>query len=195
MPYNIKNDPYINSKTGVLHNLLGIDNEHDLESAEAQITSVEISALLMGDSLLSVDFDVNLLCRIHELLFSEIYDWAGKLRTIDMEKDDTRFAHTPYITDQLKKLLAELSDEKHLVGLGKKRFADRVAHYYSELNVIHPFREGNGRTLRTLLSLLAMNAGLYIAWEDMDPNENIRACIAGYKGDEDPLRVMLRKLI
>jgi cell filamentation protein len=195
MPYDIQNDPYINPQTGVLYNLLNIDNEYNLENAEAQITSVEISALLVEGSSVIVGFDIDSLCKIHELLFGEIFDWAGEFRTIDMEKESTRFAHAPYIVDQIKKLLGEFADEKYLAGLDRKDFIDRAAHYYSELNVIHPFREGNGRTLRTFLSLIATNAGWNIAWDKMDSDENIRACIAGYMGDEKPLRVMLEKLI
>jgi len=66
MPYNIKNDPYINPQTGMLRNLLGIDQKLALENAEAQITSVEISALLIDDPSVIVDFDSNLLCKIHK---------------------------------------------------------------------------------------------------------------------------------
>ena len=195
MPYTIKNDPYINRQTGIFRNLLGIDQKLALENAEAQITSVEISALLIDNSSVVVDFDSNLLCKIHKQLFSEIYDWAGKYRTIDMEKDDTRFAHTPHITSQLKQLLSELSDENYLIGLNKQNFINRLAHYYSELNIIHPFREGNGRTLRTFISLLTVNANWDIAWDIMDSKENIKSCIAGYMGDEKPLNTMLNKII
>ena len=66
MPYTIKNDPYINRQTGIFRNLLGIDQKLALENAEAQITSVEISALLIDNSSVVVDFDSNLLCKIHK---------------------------------------------------------------------------------------------------------------------------------
>ncbi len=112
-----------------------------------------------------------------------------------MEKDNTRFAHTPHIISQLKQLLSELSDENCLVGLNKNDFSDRLAHYYSELNIIHPFREGNGRTIRTFMSLLAANANWDIAWDIMDSKENIISCISGYTGNEKPLYEMLNKII
>jgi len=195
MPYDINNDPYIDPKTGVLRNLLDISNEGDLEYAEAQLTTIEISTLLIENSSKLVNFDLSLLCKINKQLFNEIYDWAGKFRTIDMEKENTRFAHAPYIADQTKKLLDGLADEKYLANLDKEKFVDRLAHYYSELNVVHPFREGNGRTLRTFFSLLAAKGGWDIAWEIMDSNENIQACKAGYVGNEDPLCIMFNKLV
>ena len=195
MPYDIKKDPYINPQTGVLRNLLSIDTEQNLQDVEAQITSVEISALLVESPSEIVDFDINTIRRVHKQLFCQIFDWAGKFRTIDMEKESTRFAHAPYIADQINLLLGQFANEKYFVGLDKKDFASRVAYYYSELNVIHPFRDGNGRTIRTFLSLIASRAGWGIAWDKMDSNENATACSNSYKDDEKSLRTMLNRLV
>ncbi len=112
-----------------------------------------------------------------------------------MTKDKTSFARTDHIVASAKKVFSKLAEEDYLDGLGSDEFIERLAHYYSELNVIHPFREGNGRAIRTLLTMLAENLGWSIAWNEISPQENVTACIAAYNNDEMPLRDMLRKIV
>ena len=71
----------------------------------------------------------------------------------------------------------------------------KLAHYYSEINILHPFREGNGRTQRVFFSQLAMLAGYRFAWERLDRDENLCTCIAAYEGNETPLAEMLDALL
>ena len=111
-----------------------------------------------------------------------------------MAKGETRFAHTNFIGTELDRIFAELASERHLKDCDEERFFARLAYFYSELNVVHPFREGNGRTIRTILSLLALQNGWRIAWKNLDPNKNIAACQAAYLGDETPLTQLLKEL-
>ncbi len=194
MPYDVANDPYFDPETGILRNLLKISTQRELDQAEAEITSVEISTILIESPAITV-FDLELLCEIHTQVFAHIYDWAGELRRIDFAKDKTRFAHALHIQSSATELFEQLQKENSLQALSAGDFIKRLAHYYCELNIIHPFREGNGRVLRTFLSLLAFNAGKSIAWNKMDSKENIKACAAGYHGDEEPLRSMLEGLV
>ncbi len=194
MSYDVANDPYFNPDTGVLHNLLNIKTQSELEQVEAEITSVEISTILIESPAITV-FDLELLREIHKQVFSHIYDWAGEIRRIELAKDKTRFAHSRHIESSAIELLEELKREDNLNNLSIDDFIKRIAHYYCELNIIHPFREGNGRVIRTFLSLLAFNAGKSIAWNRMNSKENIGACAIGYHGDEKPLQIMLEKLV
>ncbi|MDR1851369.1 MAG: Fic family protein [Propionibacteriaceae bacterium] len=82
-----------------------------------------------------------------------MFDWTGELRTIEISKGNTRFAFSQYLDTLGSDIFAHLADEDWLRGLERSQLVERLAYYYSELNILHPFREGNGRTIRTLLSL------------------------------------------
>jgi cell filamentation protein len=124
-----------------------------------------------------IDFDS--LQAIHKRLFGKVYRWAGKLRTIEINKGNTRFAFSQYLDTLGPEVFAHLAEEDWLRGLEREALVERLAHYYSELNVLHPFREGNGRAIRTVLSLLAQQLGWVINWDDMTAEENVEACSYG----------------
>lgn len=187
MPYDVGKDYYVDPVTGVLTNKLGITDRQELEDAEAEITSVKIISILVGADYDLGQFTWQLLLSIHARIFDEIYDWAGEVRDVEISKGDTSFARMEHINSSGEALLSELANEHYLEGLDDQQVLRRLAHYYSELNIIHPFREGNGRTIRTYISLLAETLGWDIAWDEMDPEENITACIAAYNGNEQPL--------
>lgn len=195
MPYDVGRDPYINKSTGVLRNLLGMTTQKELDKAEADITTVHISTLIVEDKPELEEFNWEFLCRLHEDIFREIYDWAGQPRTIELSKDETSFARAEYITASAVQLFKELDEDNYLDRLVLNEFVSKLAYYYSELNILHPFREGNGRAIRTFLTMLAENLDWNIIWDEMSPEDNIRACIAGYMGDEKPLRNMLNKIV
>lgn len=195
MPYDVDKDPYINKSTGVLRNLIDIRTESNLEEAEAGITAVEIAALTSQDPPYFEDFNLELLKSVHKQLFGVIYDWAGELRTVEMSKGSTSFARAEHLKTSLDDLFQKISDDDYLMTTDFDEFIGMLAHYYGELIVIHPFREGNGRTVRTFLAMLAESIGWHIAWDEMNPQENISASIAAYHGDEEPLKTMLAKLV
>ena len=78
---------------------------------------------------------------IHRFLFEDIYPFAGLFRTENIAKDNFRFAEWRYIEEQLDSILNKLKEENFLEGLEKKKLAERLAYYMSEINVLHPFRE------------------------------------------------------
>lgn len=83
---------------------------------------------------------------------------------MEISKGTSRFAAAAYIASQTDAVLPELGNEVARWRPGDERIPRRIAHYYSELNAIHPFREGNGRTIRLFLSLLALQYGWYLDW-------------------------------
>jgi cell filamentation protein len=193
MAYSSNPDPYIDFKTGVLKNLLEIMSTEELEAAEADITTAAIAS--MPDDTTLGDFDLEHLKNIHWELFNTIYSWAGEIRIVEIAKENTRFANSDAIEQAAKALFDELHTENLLDGLSRNRYVQRLAHYYSEVNILHPFREGNGRTERVFFSQLVTIAGYRLAWERMDSDENLRACIAAYKEDEERLAAMLDGLL
>jgi cell filamentation protein len=113
-----------------------------------------------------------------------------------MAKGDTRFAKHEYIEAEGLRLFQEFKPQHYLgASLPFAQYIEHLAHYYSELNVLHPFREGNGRSIRTFLSVIAYQSGrMYIDWEKVSPEENTAACIKGYLGDESELAGLLQRV-
>ncbi|MFZ2126522.1 MAG: Fic family protein [Candidatus Microsaccharimonas sp.] len=193
MTYDVENDPYIDKDTKILRNIFGLADQKALDEVEFSITSTEIA--ILEEYIIDGGFDLDHLCRIHKQIFGQLYDWAGEIRTVDMAKDKTRFAHAEHIVAYASDLFTQLEQEKYLKGLVEGDFIERFSHYYSEVNILHPFREGNGRTQRAFFTLLARYNGYHVAWDQMNQNDNIAASIAAYNGDEGPLIEILYPLL
>ncbi len=184
-------DPYLDPVTGVLKNRLGIADQSTLEQIEADIVAARSYEL--SQAPLKGRFDLAHLQAIHKYLFSDLYEWAGQLRNIDISKGANRFAHHARIESAAGPIFEQLAKENHLAGLGPKAFSDRAAHYLSELNALHPFREGNGRAQREFISHLAHANGYYLAWENVSPTELLAASIASFHGDPSELAGFIRR--
>ena len=193
MVYDTDTDPYVDPATGVLRNSLGISDTDELAEAEADLTTVAIATLT--EKPVRGNFDLAHLQAIHKRLFGAIYPWAGELRGTEMSKDSTRFASVDSLNQAANQLFDSLHKEKLLNGLTDEDYVRRLAHYYSEVNILHPFREGNGRTQRAFFSLLAAKSGRRIAWDLMDASKNLAASIKAYNGDESDLVKLLTTLI
>ena len=178
---------------GVFKNKLSIQDSELLKTAEKEFSAVRAQYLLLQP--ITDNFDLAHLQTIHRELFGDIYDWAGEIRRIDISKGNTRFANFAFIENESRKLLEKLRNENYLQGLDKDKFAERVAYYLGELNVLHPFREGNGRTLRLFMTQLAMKNGLQIHWQNISAEQMIQACIQAYHADSSLLaRLILENL-
>lgn len=132
---------------------------------------------------------------IHRHLFGPVYRWAGRDRTIRIAKDASMFCYPEQIGRQMESLFADLARADHLQGLDADAFAAEAAHFLSELNVIHPFREGNGRAQKAFLMLLAERAGHRLDVRRIHRQSYIEAMIAAFHGDETQLVTLLRGLI
>lgn len=195
--YNVATDPYLDQDSGVLRNKFDITNQQALDDAESDITSLEIAGLAVNGFPFAEDVSLNTYTQIHRQLFYDIYDWAGEVRTINIEKDTTKFCEHRFIQQEGERIFNELLAENLLSTTeNREAYIKRLAYYYSELNILHPFREGNGRTLRTFLSILAMNSSGYtLAWDQMDSQENIDACAYAVYRDESKIEAILERII
>lgn len=193
MNYELENDPYLDQSSGILKNLLEITNAEELAKAEGDISGAQIASL--AERPVEGNFDLEHLQMIHKHVLGSIYLWAGELRTVELSLGSTQFASVEYLPQAAKEVFDSLAAEKFLSDLSDEDFPFRLAHYYSEVNLLHPFREGNGRTQRAFFSLLSAQSGRRIAWAQMDPEENIQASIAAYNGNEGYLVKMLTPLV
>ena len=139
--YEAKNSVYCYPGTSTLVNKLNIKDEKKLLNYEKSVVALKLMSLEKQG--ISGDFDINHFVSIHKFLFEDIYEFAGKFRTENIAKDYFQFAGWQFIEDELKRLLNELKNENYLKDLSKEDFACRLAYYWSEINVLHPFREGN----------------------------------------------------
>ncbi|WP_447987930.1 Fic/DOC family protein [Achromobacter spanius] len=188
-PINSK-DPYVDPDTGVLRNRFGISDQSELDRVEATFAAVRSYELAV--SPVRGEFDLAHLQQIHQRLFGDVYDWAGKIRTVDISKGTTRFASHEQITSYAPQITRPLSREGLLKGLAPDSFSERAGHYLGELNVLHPFREGNGRSIREFIGQLARDAGYGIDWQGVDRGEMTKASIEAYQGDSQRMAHLIR---
>lgn len=125
------------------------------------------------------DFDLKHLQAIHKFIFSDIYDWAGKLRTVNISKGDM-FQRFDYLEQNCNALFDKLKSENYLMGLSQDELCKKLSYYLSEINVLHPFREGNGRTQRVFIEYLAKANGYCIDFTNVTRISMINACILAF---------------
>ncbi|OAN11570.1 cell filamentation protein Fic [Photobacterium jeanii] len=188
--YGVSHDPDCYPDSTVLINKLNITDEEQLALAERDFTRVRAEHFEPDFSHLTFDYLLN----IHFTLFQDLYTWAGKIRHVDITKGETRFCHFMNIEREAERLFKELEQEDGLQGLAFDNFIERISHYYCELNVIHPFREGNGRVQRIFFEMLAINAGFEICWEGIRLSDWVYANQAGYFGDLKPMIVLFKQI-
>lgn len=181
-------DPYTYPGTDTLRNRLGITDEKTLAEAERRLT------LARGAEAARLSFPPTAdgYRALHQHLFQDIYDWAGQDRTVDTAKGGARFAHVPYIARELDKLFTDVAAKNALRGLPRDEFFDRLGNHINEINAIHPFREGNGRTMRHHAAQLAREAGHPIRISSIDKTSWMEASRHGFlTGDHRGMAAVL----
>jgi cell filamentation protein len=190
-------DPYFDETIGDLKNLLGAKSSDELKKLEPQI--VFANELELVSLNIPRTNDLKELLLIHKQLFKGVYSWAGHVRTVDIRKNEANadyFLIVAKINDAANYVFTELSRENYLKGSSKDEFVKRLAHYYDQLNFIHPFREGNGRTQRVFWSRVAQDAGYEIDWSLIVGDENDEASrLAAEKLDLSKLEAMFDKIV
>jgi cell filamentation protein len=185
-------DPYLDLESGVFRNLLGITDPSELARAEAVLTASRIYDL--ERSTLRGAYDMAHLQAFHRHIFGDLYDWAGELRSVSIGRG-TLFCLPEHIAADGDELFAWLARTDLVRGLDRDAFVDNLTELLSDLNALHPFRDGNGRTQRAFVAQLAREAGHGVRWSAMDAAENVAASRAAQEGDIARLHAMLDKLV
>ena len=173
--YEARNSIYCYKDSDVLVNKLDIRDNKKLEEIERKIVLAKLYELRQNHQI--GNFDMNHFVGIHKFLFEDIYPFAGLFRNENIAKGNFSFAEWEYIEDELRKLLNQLKEENYLQNLDKDMFVKRLSYYMAELNVLHPFREGNGRTIREFIRQLAYKNGYVLNLKNINPKEMLHACI------------------
>ena len=181
-------DPYVYPGTNVLRNIRDIRAADKLADLEAQATNFRIRQL-EHKPLVGV-FDTRHLQSIHHHIFQDVYPWAGDLRTVNIGKSGDLFALHQHIVSTLAKTFEELKQERYLSGADLKRFCNRGAYYLGEINAIHPFREGNGRTQREFIRELALRNGYSLDWSRVSRDRMMDASKQSFRRDNAGLELV-----
>ena len=160
-------DPYLYEDVNVLKNLANIKDNEKLRQMEGDLTVIGMAVVYAKKY---DKFDINTLCDIHKTIFGGLYEWAGEFRTIQMTKsekvlggDTVRYAEPSQISKQLKDIFKEISKLKP--NMPKQELVFKLVRITSTIWHIHPFREGNTRTVVAFSVLLADYLGI-----DLDYN-------------------------
>lgn len=190
--YEARNSIYCYEGTNTLVNKLDIKDLKLLEKYEK--TTVALKLLSLEKQGITGNFDITHFSNIHRFLFDEIYLFAGLFRTENIAKDNFRFAEWEYIESELNKLLDNLKSENYLQNLDKQTLAERLAYYTAELNVLHPFREGNGRTTREFIRQLALKNNYYLNFNSVSSTELLNASIKSVIDTTDLANIIFKCL-
>jgi len=164
------NDSYL-----LENNVIGANTLEELMKAEAFAFSIRASQIEAEDYQI-LKFEESDFKKLHHFLFKDVYGFAGSYRNVAITKGDTVFCYPQFINDQSKVLFAEISS-CNFENYSLLKASERLAYFKSELNMLHPFREGNGRTIRIYLSAFAKSKGFEWQYEKLNRENYMNAMI------------------
>ncbi len=163
-----------------------------LQRLERRLTMLRILELV--DKPIQGKFDLQHLCLIHRYIFQDVYDWAGEIRKVDIAKG-SMFCNVKFIESQAAEIFKSLKSEDYLQGLNEENTASRLAYYFSEINALHPFREGNGRSQREFIRTLALHIGYVINFAKVSKEEMLKASKDSFLCDYGKMEQLFKKCI
>ena len=157
---------YTDPITGILKNLQGIKDPDVLLFVESSAVTKRLQQLY--DNPIEIK-DSNSLLVIHHYLFQDVYAWAGKVRTVNIYKDGKPFFNGERFSMGFQYIDTLINDYRNIEKLSKEALASKLSEILDNVNFLHPFREGNGRTQREFLRLLALEKELTL---NLNPPDN-----------------------
>lgn len=190
MVYAAEPDPWCYPGTTVLKNLAGLTDQAELDEFEfAMYLSRAEEPFPTGD------LGYGHYCRIHNHLFQDVYEWAGRPRVIRIGKAGNWFCYPEYLQGEMTRTFSPSVIGEVLSSPNSHAFAERTATLLADINAGHPFREGNGRTQLAYLKLLTVSVDLGFDDEVLVPDRVLNAMIRSFSGDLDPLRSLITDLV
>lgn len=173
-----------------LRNKLGIDKADDLDRIEHELADIRL-AELQDHPIEPSTFDLAHFQAVHHYLFQDVYEWAGQLRVVDAVKRRSLFTPPDQIEAMATVVFGHLADQDYLQGRSKADFVDGLTTTLTAVNILRPFRDGNGRATRAWSEQLAASAGHVLLWERLGRVEQTEAFTAAFELDPEPLREAL----
>ncbi|MEI7539432.1 MAG: Fic family protein [Candidatus Saccharibacteria bacterium] len=185
---------YFTNSHEVLDNKLNITDPVLFNIKEQSIVTKK-SAIILKEFPKVYNFDY--LKHIHKVLFEDIYDFAGNTRTVNITKPDsnTPFAHFEYIGSGAERIFSILKQQDYLANLKREDYAIKIADLAADLNALHPFREGNGRSIRLFLIKISDHNGFILDYSQVSSKDLIQADKEAFEGNNDSLIKIYEKAI
>ena len=186
--YDAFDDPYAYKGSDTLKNKLGLRDPDQLEAFELEMTTIRAREPLPRGR-----FDASHYRQVHRHLFQDVYNWAGKYRSVRTAKGGNPFCFPEYIDDQMNRLFSTIGTL--LEAVDAEVFAREAARFLGELNAIHPFREGNGRSQLAFMAIVSEAAGFPLAFDRVKRDTFLPAMILSYDGELSSLITELSELL
>lgn len=183
---------YCYDGSDVLINKLNIKDEREFYIAERAYSSARQTVLKERPLYGNLDFDH--LKAIHHYLFQDLFYWAGKTRTVAIAKGNL-FCLPQYIDSFAKDLFSNLKNSKYFLNQNKEQLITSITNLLGDLNALHPFREGNGRTQREFVRYIAGINGYGLNWSIVTSEENITASYESVNGNNGKLQSLITRII
>ena len=181
----MSDDYYCYPGSGVLRNKLGLTDADALSRFERNMVQLRAAqALAVAEAASRLDLAA--LQLVHQVLFGDVYAWAGNLRRFEIAKGETRSAPDDALPSYPDSQVFPVHEREAAAASTDSELATALARCWGELNAVHPFREGNGRATQILVQAMARRHGRDIDWSTVSREHEIAASIAGYRLDYSP---------
>lgn len=183
---------YCYKNSTVLKNKKDLQDQGSLDPFERSYTFLRMAELKrkMPKSDLSFEY----LKKIHKYIFQDVFDWAGKVRSVDIAKENM-FCKAIFIESFASEIFLKLKQDNYLCDLGEDNFCTRLAVFYGDINALHPFREGNGRAQRLFVEELARRAKHPLDLTRISSEENLQASKMSFLCDYTRMEKIIKKAI
>lgn len=175
---------YCYKGTDILINKLNITNDDDLYKAERELVAIRTAEFVKQP--IKGNFDFNHLKLIHKYLFQDIYNWADDIRNCNIAKQDL-FCLAEYINTFGNNIFETLKEEKYFLEYNYDKKIEKLVNLFADINALHPFREGNGRTQREFIEELAKINGIMLDLTSVDKMDMIIASHDSINGNYEKL--------
>ena len=183
---------YCYPDSDVLKNKLSIINQEKLHEVERKLTAIRINDLIRKPY--RGRFDLDHLRGIHFYIFQDLYTWAGELRKIDLAKGNM-FCRAMFLENQADVVFSEIRNNGYLESLPYDQFVKRLAYHFSEINALHPFREGNGRSQREFIRELALYNHYAIDFSNATGKEMLDASVDAFLCQYEKMEALFDKYL
>ncbi len=180
-------DPYVYPGTSTLRNKLNITDADELDAFERRMVAARaVEGVPAGD------FDLAHLRSIHRHLFQDVYDWAGELRTVEISKGRQQFIFRQYIQNGMADVHRRIVKANFFKGSLLEGFAHEAGQIMGDVNYVHPFREGYGRTQLFYLKQLSLVAGHPLDLRHIDADAWLKASRCAHEAEYSPMSDVIR---
>lgn len=188
---------FIPGSDDVLRNRVGVTSASALSAAETDLSEARLLELREKPELAAPrSYDLAHLSAIHAQLFHDVYDWAGEVRTVGIEKDGESFCPPGNISQAMEHVAMRVAETNRLRNVAASVLPQQVAYLYDYVNYAHPFRDGNGRSTREFFDQLLAERSCGLNWELTDSAELYQAChSARAESDLSGLTSMFERII